>query len=507
MSTAGRDDLKAKIAALLQAPAHDLADAGSGRGLVICAGGPRMLTNAYGLIRLLRDHLRCRLPIEVWHLGAREMPALMADALGALGCAVIDAERVKEAFPAQIHDGWQLKIYALARSSFSQALLLDADQVPVRDPEEIFDWHAFRETGAVFWPDAITLAAENPVWAVLGLAGRAVTSWESGQVCLDRRRHARALALALCLAEHAEILYDLIYGEKDMFLLAWMLTGADHALVPYPPFAGEGYLGQRDFEGRLLFQHRANAKWSLAETPSRPDGFVWQAECEAILDDLRGFWNGRDFSAPPRSITARAREAELVAQGRFLFLQGEQEPCELGLLAGHQIGLGRSYRITNWHVEEAGDGLHLVLHDWSKPSYRLKGDAAGPWQGRSTTMPQVEVVLDAIEEPSGQDTEAIHIRGLADDLMDAALVPVPGSAPDVAGLAAALRLIARMEPGVAHAVARRADRLALDLPALSEALRALAQDLAGEERAAPDVAPRRAPEMLRQPDRYEKGER
>lgn len=504
MSTAGKDHLKATIARLLQARAHDLADGCSGRGLVICAGGPRMLTNAYVLIRLLRDHLRCRLPIEVWHLGAREMPALMADALADLGCAVIDAERVKESFPAQVHDGWQLKIYALARSSFAEALLLDADQVPVRDPAEIFDWHEFRETGAVFWPDAIALAAENPVWALLGLAGRAVMSWESGQVLLDKRRHARALAIALCLAEHAETIYDLIYGEKDMFLLAWMLTGADHALIPHPPFVGEGYFGQRDFEGRLLFQHRANAKWSLGEAPSRPEGFLWQAECEAILEDLRGFWNGRDFSAPPRSIRARAREGELVAQGRFLFLQGEQDPCELRLLAGHQIGLGRSYRITNWHVEEAGDGIELVLHDWSKPSYRLRGDAAGPWQGRSTTMPQVEVVLEAIEAPSVPSTGALQARGLADDLMDAALVPVPGSTPDVADLAAALRLIARIEPGIAHAVARRADRLALDFPALSEALRAIAEELAGEERAAPDVAPRRTPEMLRQADRYEK---
>ena len=43
-----------------------------GRGIVICGGGAKYFPCAYVLVLLLR-HLQCLLPIEVWHLGAREM--------------------------------------------------------------------------------------------------------------------------------------------------------------------------------------------------------------------------------------------------------------------------------------------------------------------------------------------------------------------------------------------------------------------------------------------------
>ncbi|MEO1160154.1 MAG: hypothetical protein AAFW74_06810, partial [Pseudomonadota bacterium] len=62
-----------------------------GRGIVICAGGPVMLTNAYVLVRVLRDIHKSGLPIEMWHLGAQEMPGLMAAVFNELGCKIIDA--------------------------------------------------------------------------------------------------------------------------------------------------------------------------------------------------------------------------------------------------------------------------------------------------------------------------------------------------------------------------------------------------------------------------------
>jgi ADP-heptose:LPS heptosyltransferase len=41
-----------------------------GQGIVICAGGIRLFTNAWVCVQLLR-RLGCRLPIELWHLGNR----------------------------------------------------------------------------------------------------------------------------------------------------------------------------------------------------------------------------------------------------------------------------------------------------------------------------------------------------------------------------------------------------------------------------------------------------
>ena len=53
----------------------------AGRGIVVCAGGSRVFTNAYVLLSLLRRTLNCTLPIEVWHFGAEEMSPSMAGLL------------------------------------------------------------------------------------------------------------------------------------------------------------------------------------------------------------------------------------------------------------------------------------------------------------------------------------------------------------------------------------------------------------------------------------------
>jgi hypothetical protein len=44
-----------------------------GRGMIVCAGGPRLFTCAWVMLSLLRKTLGCELPIEVWHLGAAEL--------------------------------------------------------------------------------------------------------------------------------------------------------------------------------------------------------------------------------------------------------------------------------------------------------------------------------------------------------------------------------------------------------------------------------------------------
>jgi Mannosyltransferase putative len=148
------------------------ADRFDGRGIVICAGGVRMFVNAYVLVRVLREILRCALPIELWHLGPGELSPAMRRLLEPFGVDRVDACALPGANQARIADGWQLKPYAVLNSRFREVLLLDADQVPVRDPAEAFQWPAYLETGALFWPDIVDLTAENPVWRMCGLDPR-----------------------------------------------------------------------------------------------------------------------------------------------------------------------------------------------------------------------------------------------------------------------------------------------------------------------------------------------
>jgi hypothetical protein len=222
---------------------------GAGRGIVICAGGVRMFTNAWVLVWQLRKVLGCQLPVEVWHLGPAEMSSGMRGMLENLGAKVVDAHEVLLRYPARIADGWQLKPYALIMSGFREVLMLDADNVPVVDPAFLFDRPEFVSTGAVFWPDVLDISQANPVWEEVGLPAMQRTSFETGQMLIDKGRHGDALATVLRLNEDAERYYRLIYGDKDTFLVAWLLARAPYLLAPHRPLTDRHVFYQRDFDG------------------------------------------------------------------------------------------------------------------------------------------------------------------------------------------------------------------------------------------------------------------
>src|SRR4051794_5910947 len=184
-TTDGLQESLAEVAARLRAldspyPREDFA----GRGIVIVAGGAKIFTNAYVLIRILRHTLKCPLPIEVWHFGAEEISQGMAALLTELDVRVVNALPAIAQHGGNIRDGWQLKPFALMWSSFAEVLMLDADQVPINDPAGLFDWPEFAETGAVFWPDIVDIRTDNAIWAAMDLPGRRASSFESGQLLI-----------------------------------------------------------------------------------------------------------------------------------------------------------------------------------------------------------------------------------------------------------------------------------------------------------------------------------
>lgn len=143
----------------------------AGRGIVICGGGTKYFPCVYVLVRLLR-HLGCTLPIEVWHLGGREMSPAMRGLLAPHGVECVDAQAVRRVHPARRLSGWELKCFAQLHCRFAEVLLLDADNCPVRDPAFLFETPQYREHGALFWPDYGRFARGQAVWAAAGIAYR-----------------------------------------------------------------------------------------------------------------------------------------------------------------------------------------------------------------------------------------------------------------------------------------------------------------------------------------------
>src|SRR5262249_22048447 len=115
-----------------------------GRGIVICGGGEKYFTNAWVCINMLR-HLQCPLPIEFWHLGARDLNEAMRELLEPLLVRCVDAYEVRKRYPVRLLGGWELKPFSILHSRFRYVLLLDADNVPVMNPEFLFDAAQFQE--------------------------------------------------------------------------------------------------------------------------------------------------------------------------------------------------------------------------------------------------------------------------------------------------------------------------------------------------------------------------
>ena len=270
-------------------------EACDGTGVIIPGGGERYLPGAWLTTALLR-RLGCALPIEIWYMGAAEMPDRWRALLERLGASTVDALALRARHPTRWLGGFELKAYALLHARFRHVLLLDADNVPVHDPSFLFETEQYVTGGAIFWPDygmgrpwlpIGALSRSHPIWELTGVPYRGDREFESGQVCVDRRRCYRELALADWLNQRSDFWYRYLWGDKDTFHLAWRKLQREWAMPARDPTDLSGMaMAQCDFDGRIVFLHRNGAKWSLGTNPRVP-GFTHEDLCFELLDELR----------------------------------------------------------------------------------------------------------------------------------------------------------------------------------------------------------------------------
>lgn len=261
----------------------------TGKGIVICGGGRKYFPAAWVCINILRK-LGCSLPIQLWHLGRHEMDASMQQLVRPLGVECIDAMRVRKTNPVRILRGWELKPYAMLHCPFRHVLLLDADNVPIVDPEFLFETKQFHESGAIFWPDYGALAETRSIWQFCGVQYVHEPEFESGQIVLDKERCWEALCLTMWYNEHSDFFYRHVHGDKETFHMAFRKTATAYAMPAHPICSLQGVMCQHDFTGRRIFQHRNSHKWKFFGRNKRIRGFVYEQACLDFLSDLRDRW-------------------------------------------------------------------------------------------------------------------------------------------------------------------------------------------------------------------------
>ncbi|KAG7396756.1 hypothetical protein PHYBOEH_001832 [Phytophthora boehmeriae] len=231
---------------------------------------PKLLASAYATIKVLREVLGCRLPIEIWY-----RPDELKRSDERLTHLRHLADKDKFIMFQEIDDPlakrFVAKIHAIYYSSFDRVLFLDADNTPVRDPSFLFESPEFVKTGAVFWPDfwfpdsTIFGVHENSLlWELLDMPFVDMFEQESGQLIVDRGRHAAPLELVRSYALHSPNFFSdlkLVWGDKDLFRLAWLKLNVPFHMIQTPPgMAGvvvDTFL-RSDFCGMTMVQHDAN---------------------------------------------------------------------------------------------------------------------------------------------------------------------------------------------------------------------------------------------------------
>lgn len=269
-----------------------------GRGIVICGGGAKYFTNAWICIHMLRQ-LGCQLPIELWYLGQREMDKRMRALVAPLNVLAVDATRVRKYHPVRILRGWELKPYAILHSRFREVLLLDADNVPVKNPEFLFETPKFQDTGAIFWPDYHHQEKADVIWRSCGLTRPEGPEFETGQIVVDKERCWRALKLSMWFNENSDFYYQYLHGDKETFHLAFCKLNKSFSFIAKPIHTLDGAMCQHDFDGWRLFQHRNTAKWNLLAPNENVEDFWFERECRRYLQRLRKLWDGSPVRPRP----------------------------------------------------------------------------------------------------------------------------------------------------------------------------------------------------------------
>jgi hypothetical protein len=213
----------------------------------------------------------------------------MKSLLAPLGVECVNASKVRKSFPVRMLHGWAVKPYAMLHSRFREVLLLDADNVPVVNPEFLFDAPEYKSAGAVFWPDVPIprTGKTTAIWRSCGLRQPDEPEFETGQILLDKKRCWPALSLTMWFNENSDFYYRHLHGDKETFHLAFRKLRQPYSLVKTPIHRLEGTFCQHDFHGMRIFQHRTGAKWALSGRNPRVTDFWFEKECRADLIRLK----------------------------------------------------------------------------------------------------------------------------------------------------------------------------------------------------------------------------
>ncbi|EFP86879.1 hypothetical protein PGT21_029178 [Puccinia graminis f. sp. tritici] len=241
---------------------------GHGRGIVFTAGNVDTYSRVFLTVRMLREHMACQLPVEVFSFPSEKPDQETREAMEKLGVRFLTVQWAEK--DVHRNKNFHIKASALVASSFREPLYLDSDNLPaVLEPgtiESLWESKGYKKLGALFWPDYWKTHADVPVWLLIGTQCRDEWEQEAGQMLIDKSKHLDVLLLAEYMLKDWKYWFQISDGDKDVFRYAmlalrkrWALPGRYLGAAGLSWNTLSGYCGhtmlQHDVMGRPLFIH------------------------------------------------------------------------------------------------------------------------------------------------------------------------------------------------------------------------------------------------------------
>jgi len=214
----------------------------------------------------LREKLGFQEPIEIWQSGEEVSKEFISRLEGIPAITMRNVLELET--DATFWRGFQIKAFACKHTSFGEFILCDADATFLRNPSILWRDRKYRATGAYFFRDLrhwkfrdLGPSTENPHAVAIfekrkrWLRGLLPTEspyfpreWhyiyensipvepvaeaymESGVVCIDGNRHAKAIDRIFELNRKYEETYQVIHGDKETFWIGFCMANEPYTM-------------------------------------------------------------------------------------------------------------------------------------------------------------------------------------------------------------------------------------------------------------------------------------
>lgn len=269
----------------------------NGVGIVISAGGAYM---AGALVTIIQTReVGSTLPIEVMINTREEYDKHICETLGAkfnFKCVIIEEEIGHEVIQELKITKFQLKILGLLVTSFDHVIALDADNMPLKNPDTLFSTKEYLNTRFLLWPDLWQRTISTSYYDIAGIkAGEPVrrhgihnsddfagylkkgaknvhfhdregvpsaVSTETGQMVFSKREHFRSFILALYYNIYGATHYWRFFyqgspgtGDRDTFVPALHVFNEPYHVVDHATWLAGFQTADNKFQETTIVQY------------------------------------------------------------------------------------------------------------------------------------------------------------------------------------------------------------------------------------------------------------